>query len=424
MVVESIDPSTFQENTSLNSTYRNMRDALSLNNDFMDSISSAYTEGESPEEPDFFDLELTPGGFSDAALEGTLTNETSDRRDVDVTGGTVTFSSATGSEEFVAAPYHDVALRRNEEDTLVVMNRTTDRAVRLGEGESLTVAGDGLAEVAAADERTLRLEDGESVTLRGEDDSLELERSTFRDTIDLSDGSRKVSAQGEAGSGITLYTGPGESLQFDAEEGGTIEKTGDGSVRITNEETAESLTLAPTDSLKAGGDAEFAIGEDSAFEVEAGDTVRLFGGEDGLEVRNQSVAGSVSLGESVESPDSGSFPNEFPVGQQGRVYRQILNDPGSTMNLSENVGSLHERVVGTFDQVIEPFGERDVGELINGGLTLDGEEESDGFPFTAERQVRESFGELPSIFGMDEETDDGIWFDGGDDEAYFFEDEN
>ena len=406
MVVEPISPSSFQAATSLNPPYRNYRDALSLDTDFLEEISAAYTRAESPASSDFFDLELSPDGFSGAVLEGSLAGDVPASREVTVSEGTVTFSSSSGSGELVAAPFHDVRMQRNDENTITVINRTTDRAVRLEEGESLTISGDGQAELDAGDDRSLRLEAGQSVALSVQDDSLRLKRTTFRDSIDLSQGPRPVTARGETGSEITLYTGPNETLRFEAGETGAVERTADGTVRLTNERTEESLSIAPTDTLKAAGEAGFAIGEEPAFEMEEGDSVRLFDGDGSVEIRNQSVVGSVPLNGSVTSPDRDALPDGIsskPAGGQARVYGQLLGEEQSPLNLAESPPSLRERLVDSSDPVIEPLSERDSEGLIGGGLTLG--EESVESPFLAEREVPEPFEELPSILG---ENGDGL----------------
>lgn len=401
MVIEPINLSTFRTNFSLNSTVRNLGGRLNVDDNFLDDIASAFASEESPADDDLFDPALEVDNPALGRLGNAFNGDRSDGIPLDVSGGTVTLEPGTGSERLNIEPFHSVSVRETSENSLTVLNETTGEALRLERGESLQVRGDGQAELVAGDGSTLRLESGEALTVKERDGSLKLEEQTFRNELTLNGGAEPLAAIGESGSEIAIYTGPNESIRFQSGQAGTVSTLEDGSVRIKNESTGESLTVNSLKTLKAEGNAELVIGSESEFQIEEGDKVTLTSTDDGLTLRNRSITGSVSASTSPEDSDQ-TDDNPFrlmanPVSEQIRVFENLLDGSVSNLGVGANNDTSDQRF-GSVNEIIEPLSERTRNELLNTGLSL----EESRSPFFAERQVAEPFEQLPEILSSEE----------------------
>jgi hypothetical protein len=429
LVIESINPSVFQQRVSVDPAFRSLRNQLNLETDFIDDMSAAFAKGQYPAADDPFDLALEVGGSGLGVLDNTLTGQSDTGLPVNISGDSVTFTTENGVEKLRATPFHDVSVRRSSENTLTVFNETTNEAFRLEKGEALEVTGDGQIELTTGDNRSLRLEPGEAATLVEKNDSLQLDEEIYRNTITLTNESKTLRILGESGDRITLFTGPNDSLEFNTGTDGSIERLDDGSLRITNRSTGESLTVDSLETLKAQGDAEVAIGQEPAFEIEDGDKVIFSSTEEGLELKNDSVTDTTLFDRSnAENENSLSLGTAESLGAQARVMGNLLTTPNSSFNPKLQQPS-SGNAFGSVDQIIEPLGERERSELTELGLSLDEEEQS---VFFEESQVAEPFEELPSLIDFEQgesetgffgENDGGFLFD-EDDNFSLFDDES
>lgn len=390
MVTGPIQLDTFQQSFSLNSNFRQLRTRVGADGSFIEDISAAYARGESPVDRELFD----PGFNVDSPGLGILTNSITGERSagmpLSVSEGSVTLGTQNGTEKLRISPFHDVTVRENSENSLTVFNQTTDQALRLEKGQSLTVTGQGQVEMFSGTGETLRLESGEAASLVKQDETLKLRESTFRGTFALQDGVQPLGVAGESGSSITLFTGASESLTFASDQGGAITRTDDGQLRIANRQTGESIILGARETLKAKGNAEIAIGSDPAFQIEAGDKVSFSQTDSGIEIRNKSIAGSLATGQQVQARNDSPFVNlSNSVSSQMRNFSNLLQNPASALGLSRSEVSATETKFGSVDQLIEPLSEREPRELISEQNDVTG-------------QITEE--EANNVFGEDEQS--------------------
>jgi hypothetical protein len=395
MVTNPIDISAFQQSYSLSTTFSSYQNRLNMNDEFLEDITAAYAENESPLDQDLFDPAFDVSNPAIGLLKNAANGGFSEGVPIDVSDGSVTLSQKGAEASLLIQPYHNVSVQKVSDDALKIMNETTGEGLQLETGQNLTVSGSGEAEIVSGDGKTLRLESGEAATLVEKNDSLKVKESTFRKEINFRDGARTFDVIGENGSNITLYTGPSESMTFSAVETGELQRTEDGAVRISNPQTGESITINTTDTLKAEGKAELTVGEDGAFQIQDGDKISVSSQEGTVRFRNTSIAGSVSLGQTPSMPsDNPIEAAASPITSQIRNYVGLLQQSASTIGLSRVDQPTRENGYGSIDNVITPISERSVGKLLQDGLSIDPEDQS---VFFADQSVSELSEELPSI---------------------------
>ncbi len=248
----------------------------------------------------------------ETALEKTKSANISGGSALTVRGGEMNFTTS-GGKSLKLAEGTQARIFRNESGKLVLQNLDKDEEITVQQGENISISGQGKAELSGKT-RSLTLKSGEKVTARAAGgNKTQLVRSSTANKLKLTEEGQQISV---SENNLTFLAESGKAIEFTPGQRGTISRTEDNQIKISNSDTGEAITFSPKSALSS-------IGKGTASVAEGQMTIE---GSQGLQLNSSETEGTTLVQPDTAKATAVEKLDQRP-GIQGGLSVEVYSNP-------------------------------------------------------------------------------------------------